>query len=693
MRIRRKSYLRISSPLFLLPILASCMQRTEANLTRSPKARDEHEQSSYKISQRSEGIGFVGNMVPSPGEAIRRDEADSSDLAVSIQVYQVGVTPGVGKGAGIDCFLSWGKVGQEWQDLAMEYVRDRDGLTPGDNSNDEYQASIPASGLAIGTYGFSAYCTADTITRIWRSDGGYDRGLFTVVPDSEKDAISPSTSDGVFFHAFEWKWTDIEKECTFAQTKGYKAIQVSPPTEHVIPVADMNNEPGSDFPWWVRYQPVTHDINKLNSRSGSLREFKQMVDSCRDRGIDIYVDAVINHTTGVGSGDGTSGSTFAEYKYPQYGLDNFHQCGTNYPDKTPNDISDYTNRREIQNCELANLADLNTDRDDVRDRLRNYFQSLLDIGVAGFRIDAAKHIPASDINAILSGLSLPNGGRPYVFQEVIEAINEPIKAFEYTPNGDVTEFGYSRRVGEIFNGCNRGSLKDLESFTEDLLDSSFAVIFTDNHDNQRGHGAGGPCILDHRDVDSYNLGNIFMLAFPYGYPKEMSSYYWRKDPFENEGDSKGPPSTQVPFSAGSGPETRPVYGPNQVAGDVPDFCSDVFEDGKWVCEHRRPEIANMVRFRAVTAGEPVSNWQNWGEERIAFGRGEKGFVIINNESSSSSHTFTTKLPSGTYCDITKGELRSNICSGRKFVVEPDGTLTLEVDPFDAIALHVQAVEE
>ena len=60
-----------------------------------------------------------------------------------------------------------------------------------------------------------------------------------------------------------------------------------------------------------------------------------------------------------------------------------------------------------------------------------------------------------------------------------------------------------------------------------LEEAHFAVIFTDNHDNQRGHGAGGAYILDHRDGNAlYNLGNIFMLAYPYGHPSVMSSYYW-----------------------------------------------------------------------------------------------------------------------------------------------------------------------
>ena len=87
-----------------------------------------------------------------------------------------------------------------------------------------------------------------------------------------------------FVHLFEWKWTDIAKECRdFLGPQGYAAVQVSPPNEHIV----VNN-----FPWYQRYQPVSY---KLGSRSGTEEEFIQMIRTCKSSGVDIYVDAVINH--------------------------------------------------------------------------------------------------------------------------------------------------------------------------------------------------------------------------------------------------------------------------------------------------------------------------------------------------------------------------------------------------------------
>ncbi len=230
------------------------------------------------------------------------------------------------------------------------------------------------------------------------------------------------------------------------------------------------------------------------------------------------------------------------------------------------------------------------------------------------------------------------------------------------------------------------------------------MVFTDNHDNQRGHGAGGAFILDHRDgFDLYNLGELFMLAYPYGHPSVMSSYYWSNNPGSNAGDSKGPPSTTAPFTSGSGAETSSVYGAGQGTGDVPANCSDSFVDGKWVCEHRRTAIANMVGFRRATVGEGVTGWVNVSADHIAFGRGNKGYVAINREAVDNTRTYTTSMAAGTYCNITQYDFNpatgqcvqpgtSTLAPLEALIkVEADGRILHQtVKSMSAFAIHVNA---
>jgi len=51
---------------------------------------------------------------------------------------------------------------------------------------------------------------------------------------------------------------------------------------------------------------------KLDSASGSRDEFIDMVNRCKAAGVQIYIDAVINHMAGVdsGTGRGTGGSYY-----------------------------------------------------------------------------------------------------------------------------------------------------------------------------------------------------------------------------------------------------------------------------------------------------------------------------------------------------------------------------------------------
>ncbi len=87
-------------------------------------------------------------------------------------------------------------------------------------------------------------------------------------------------------------------------------FQISPPTEHLWRVVDINGKGRLDVPWYVRYQPVGYG---LHSRSGTEEEFKLMVERCNAVGVRIIVDVVLNHMAGAGQAGtnlSVSGKTF-----------------------------------------------------------------------------------------------------------------------------------------------------------------------------------------------------------------------------------------------------------------------------------------------------------------------------------------------------------------------------------------------
>ncbi|KAG8945195.1 hypothetical protein FRC03_001790 [Tulasnella sp. 419] len=236
------------------------------------------------------------------------------------------------------------------------------------------------------------------------------------------DKRTTPTNKGVTIQMFQWSWDSIAAECrNFIGPAGYGLVEVSPPSEHYQHDA-----------WWAHYQPVSY---VLTSKHGNRQQFANMVKACNDAGVGVMVDMIWNHMAGQDSGVGTAGKTFSHYDYPGiYNYQDFHHCGT-----AGDDIHNWDNRWETQTCELANLADLDTASEKVRNTLVNYSNDLLSLGVTGFRIDAAKHMPIGDIQAIVSRLSR----KPFLTQEVVceNGANE-LCSGEYTGAGEVQEFRY-----------------------------------------------------------------------------------------------------------------------------------------------------------------------------------------------------------------------------------------------------------
>lgn len=447
-----------------------------------------------------------------------------------------------------------------------------------------------------------------------------DAGL----PASADETTEDARGSDVILNMFQWSWTSVAEECgSTIGPAGFGYVQVSPPQEEIQ---------GTE--WWTSYQPVSY---RIEGKMGTREEFAEMVQKCDEAGVGVIADAVINHTTGAdqGAGTGTAGSSYALDDFPGiYGPEHFNDCRE--------DISDYTDRDNVQNCRLSSLQDLATGSEEVQDTLAAYMNDLLDMGVEGFRIDAAKHMPAEDLAAIKSKLSDPD---VYWVQEVIGAAGEPIQPSEYTGTGDVHEFDYGRQLKSAFGG----SIAGLDSIAEGKLDSEDAGVFVDNHDTERNGET-----MNETWGSKYVLANTFMLAYPYGSPSVYSGY------------------TFTDFDAGA---------PGATATSVPDANCD---SDAWTCTQRWTEIQGMVGFYNTVAGTALTNWWDDGDNQIAFGRGDKGFVAINNTDSATTRTYSSSLPAGTYCDV----VAASDCS-ETITVAADGTFSATLPAYGALALHVE----
>ncbi|WP_019544514.1 alpha-amylase [Streptomyces sulphureus] len=435
-------------------------------------------------------------------------------------------------------------------------------------------------------------------------------GLVVLAPWQSQ--ATPPGEKAVTATLFERPFTSVAQACEEdLGPAGYGYVEVSPAMEHI-----------EGDQWWTSYQPVSYEIA---GRLGDRGEFEAMVAACNQAGVEVIADAVINHMTS-GSGTGTGGTAYQKYEYPDlYEDGDFHTCR--------NDISDYTDRDDVQNCELVGLADLDTGSEKVRGAIAGYLDDLRSMGVAGFRIDAAKHMAADDVEGIKAAMSEDPG---FWVSEVIHGEGEAVGPDEYTGVGDVDEFRFGTHVRSAFEGGDLGSLQDI---AEGKLDGGDARTFVDNWDTERNGST-----LSYKDGDTYALANVFMLAHPYGSPNVYSGY-------EFDDEDAGPPS------GGEG----------------------------WTDMHARSDVTGMVGFRNAVGDAELGDW--WSEgSALAFSRGDAGFVALNNGDGTLDRSFSSSLPAGTYCNVASTE---GGCSDTVDVSE-DGTVQTTVPAHGAVALHTGA---
>lgn len=463
----------------------------------------------------------------------------------------------------------------------------------------------------------------------------------------------PNFQDGhnTIIQMFEWKWSDIADECEqFLGPNGFGGVQTSPPNENIV--WSQNGE----RTWWEIYQPVSYE---LTTRHGDEAAFKDMIQRCNKVGVRIYPDVVVNHMASI-SDTGTAGHKVnpATRDYPDvpYTFDDFHPtCGM-----------DYNSPVAIRNCELSGLPDLNQTIDRVREEIEGFLNHLIELGAAGFRMDAAKHMWPSDLQIIYSSLKdlntdyFPAGSRAFIFQEVIDYGNDVVSKKEYIDFGRVNEFKYGNVMGPCFRGeCPFTELNTI-GFDEDTWGSCLlgehAVFFIGDHDTERDYNQ----FLNYKDGKTYRAAVAFMLAHHAPAITRITSGF----DFNNR--DIGPPHD----------DSDNILSPVRTANG----CSN-----GWNCEHRWTSVVGMVGFKNQVEGTGLEKYWTSGN-RIAFSRGDKGFFAVS-ANGGITESIPASIPDGTYCDVVTGNLVNGQCTGSTVTVS-GGNVQVNFSGDDEIAMGI-----
>lgn len=194
--------------------------------------------------------------------------------------------------------------------------------------------------------------------------------------DGYVDVLPSSNDEGIILHAFNWKYEDIKNNLEAIKNAGYKMVQTSP----------VQQPKSGGARWEFFYQPVSFSIGD-SSPLGNKEDLKELCEEAEKEGISIICDIVFNHLATAGGNDINGLPTIDPEieNYEPYIYNHQDECFHHYK---ATDVSGSGNVTMY----YPGLPDLNTANEVVQERSLALLKECIDVGVDGFRFDAAKHI-------------------------------------------------------------------------------------------------------------------------------------------------------------------------------------------------------------------------------------------------------------------------------------------------------------
>jgi cyclomaltodextrin glucanotransferase len=181
--------------------------------------------------------------------------------------------------------------------------------------------------------------------------------------------------DPNFYHGGDWK--GIKEKLAYVAGMGFTCIWVTPVVENWKGSYIPNGKP-TRYTSYHGYHAF--DFSKPNPHFGTWNDLKDLISAAHGNNIDVIIDQVYNHMSPI--------EVIKDFDYPSFSYPDFHHC-----------VSDCN----AENRDLYNLADLDTGKASVRDRLvtehARYYNVL---NADGVRLDTVRNIAPNEWGDIIS---------------------------------------------------------------------------------------------------------------------------------------------------------------------------------------------------------------------------------------------------------------------------------------------------
>lgn len=286
---------------------------------------------------------------------------------------------------------------------------------------------------------------------------------------------------GAILHCFNWSYNNIKKNLQAIRDAGYTAVQTSPVQSPKDYNPSWNDQGGQ---WWKLYQPLDFKISN-NTWLGTKSDLKSLCDAAESMGIKVVVDVVANHLSGntggggYGALDGNVDSTLKKKEY-------FHDYNNRATDN---------NRYEMTMGHIG-MPDLNTGHADIQRFVKDFLVECVNVGVDGFRFDAAKHIelPTDDRNSsdfwptVINGSQSASSKELFYYGEILNGCGTNIG--NYTKYMSITDNNSSDSI--LMAACNGNAQGMANSYLSKGAAPNKSVLWVESHDTYMGHsGSAG----------------------------------------------------------------------------------------------------------------------------------------------------------------------------------------------------------
>jgi len=287
---------------------------------------------------------------------------------------------------------------------------------------------------------------------------------------------------------------------------------------------DSGKSLGVDGLWLMPIMPSpsyhkydVRDYENIDPGYGTVNDFEQLITEADARDIDVMIDLVLNHTSNQhpwfkaakkAMEDGDMDNPYLDY-YTLVTEDEMENGKTYYPF-----YGDYYYEGNFS----SSMPELNMDSPAVRDEILNIMQYWYDLGVKGFRLDAAKYIYFGDDtkniefwNWFVSEAKKMRSDT-YIVGEVWSGDYLIAPYYENFSNFDFGMSGQQGAVATVANGMDDVNwyvsyLDRYRNIIEGVNPNAILTPFISNHDMNRVAG-----YLNVEDYTMYSAASMYILS-------------------------------------------------------------------------------------------------------------------------------------------------------------------------------------